>query len=256
MSLQVTPLRAALGATVERLDADALDATTQAELRQALLAHKVLFFPGQHLTTDQQVALGSVFGRLEATTESGADHRQQLTVEGHDEVLVLDSIERPSRADAWHADVTFAEAPPMGALLSMQVCAPSGGDTIWANAERAYAELSPAIKRALEGLTATHGRPGLTAQASHPVVQLHPETGKPVLFVNRGWTSRIDGMSHHESTHLLALLFDHMERPEYTVRWSWSEGDAALWDNRCTLHYAIWDYGTEHRRIHRVAIYD
>lgn len=264
MTLKITPLRAALGATVEGLDAQLLvdggDENTERSqvalgLRQALLDHKVLFFARQHLTTDQQIALGSLFGRLEATTDSGADHRKQLTVEGHPEVLVLDSIEHPMRADSWHTDVTFTETPPMGAVLSMQVSAPSGGDTMWANTELAHAELSPAIKRACEGLTAVHGRPGLTDQAVHPVVRPHPETGRPVLFVNRGWTSRIEAMSHIESSRFLNLLFDHMERPEYTVRWSWSEGDAALWDNRCTMHYALWDYGTEHRRIHRVTIY-
>ncbi len=255
MSIEVTALPAALGATVEALDVNRLDDDMATELREALWAHKVLFFPGIHLSDEQQVALGSVFGELAAVSNDDTDHRRHETVDDEGRILVLDSSNPYSRANFWHTDVTFARNPPLGSLLSMKVSPSSGGDTMWANTQAAYEGLSAPVKAVIEGLTARHGRTGLTEFTDHPVVTIHPETGKQVLFVNRGWTSSLNGLSNLESTHLLDLLCAHMEQPEYTVRWSWSTGDAALWDNRCTMHYALADYGTDQRRIHRVTIY-
>ncbi|WP_419919572.1 TauD/TfdA dioxygenase family protein [Candidatus Poriferisocius sp.] len=255
MSIRVKALPAALGATVEGLDANRLDENTVAELREAFWAHKVLFFPGIHLSDEQHVALGSIFGDLSAVSNDDTDHRRHETVDDEGKILVLDSSDQHSRANFWHTDVTFARNPPLGSLLSMKVSPPSGGDTMWANTQAAYEGLSSPIKATVENLTACHGRAGLTDFTDHPVVTIHPDTGKRVLFVNRGWTSRLNGLSNLESSHLLKLLCDHMEQPEYTVRWRWSTGDAALWDNRCTMHYALNDYGNDHRRIHRVTIY-
>lgn len=256
MTIKVTALPAALGATVEGLDADHLDEGVAAELKEAFWAHKVLFFPRIHLTDEQHVALGSLFGDLEAVSNDDTDHRYHHTVDDEGKILVLDSSNEYSRANFWHTDVTFARQPPLGSLLSMKESPPSGGDTMWANTQAAYEGLSQPLKAALEGIIARHGRAGLTEFTDHPAITIHPETGKRILFVNRGWTSSLQGMSHLESRCLLALLCDHMEQPEYIVRWRWSDGDAALWDNRCTMHYAIDDYGTDHRRIHRVTIYD
>ena len=216
----------------------------------------MLFFPRIHLTDDQHVALGSLFGDLEAVSNDDTDHRYHHTVDDEGKILVLDSSNEYSRANFWHTDVTFARQPPLGSLLSMKESPPSGGDTMWVNTQAAYEGLSDPIKAAIDGITARHGRAGLTEFTDHPAVTIHPETGNRILFVNRGWTSSLNGMSHLESRGLLTLLCDHMERPEYTVRWRWSDGDAALWDNRCTMHYAIDDYGADHRRIHRVTIYD
>ena len=120
MSIKVTALPAALGATVEGLDADHLDDGVSAELREAFWAHKVLFFPQVHLTDEQHVALGSLFGDLEAVSNDDTDHRDHHTVDDEGKILVLDSSNEYSRANFWHTDVTFARQPPLGSLLSMK----------------------------------------------------------------------------------------------------------------------------------------
>ena len=109
---------------------------------------------------------------------------------------------------------------------------------------------------ASSSLASVHGRPGLTDSVVHPVVITHPETGRRALFVNRGWTARIEGMEIGQSNGILATLFDHCEKPEFSTRWTWSAGDAVLWDNRVTMHYAVNDYGDATRIGHRVTIHD
>ena len=254
VNMKVTQLSAALGARIEGLSPENLDEETIKQLRQAFLDHKVLFFEKQHFTTEQQIRIGELFGSLQATTESGADNRNMDTLDDFPQVLVLDSS-KPERANFWHSDVTFTRIPPLGALLNMQISPAAGGDTMWANTQLAYETLSKPIREALKNLSATHGRPPATETTSHPAVTIHPETNKEILFINRGWTTKINEVSAFESKRLLELLCDHIERPEHTVRWSWSDGDAAMWDNRCTQHYAIDDYGSERRLIHRVTIY-
>ncbi len=259
MPITVTPLPQALGAVVEGLDVGAgLDAAAVEQLRAAWYENLVLFFPGIHLSEEEHIALGSVFGRLAATTTGDEDGRRaRQEVRGpNGEVLVLDGSRRENRADMWHTDVTFAEHPPIGSLLSMQVCPSKGGDTIWSNQYLAYETLSPPLRSLVDGLDAVHGRPGLTGSSTHPVVVTHPGTGRRALFVNRGWTASIVGLTHIESRNLLHLLYEHAERPELCVRWTWSPGDAALWDNRCTMHYAVNDYGTAERVLHRVTIHE
>ncbi len=256
MALTVTPLPQALGATVTDLDVDALDDATVEQLLQAWYENLVLFFPGLNLTQEQHIRLGSVFGRLEATSTKGDDHRDQKTIGPNGEILVLDGAEPGGRANAWHTDVTWAEHPPIGSLLSMQVCPDKGGDTLWSNQYAAYEGLSPAVQALIEGLHGTHGRGGLTGITFKPMVSTHPVTGRKALYVNRGWTTGAIGLSPIESANILNLLYEQGERPEFQVRWSWRPGDAALWDNRCTMHYAVDDYGDAERVLHRVVIYD
>lgn len=253
MNVRVTALPGALGATVTGLDVDRLDRAAVDQLRAAWFENLVLFFPGIELNDEQHIRLGEVFGDLAATTQGTDDYRDQDTRGPHNEILVLDG--EKTRANAWHTDVTFTAEPPLGSLLSMQVCPDKGGDTLWSNQYLAYETLHPGLRNLIDGLDAVHGRPGMTGTHSHPMVKTHDETGRRALFVNRGWTTRIAGMSPIESTHLLGLLHDHSEKPEFTVRWHWSQGDAALWDNRCTQHYAVNDYGDAARVLHRVTIY-
>ncbi len=258
MTLAVTPLPAALGAAVTGLELSRpLDEPTVAVLRQAWRDYLVLLFPALHLSNDQHLALAAVFGTAVASTSRGDDDYRglrTLAAEGYPQILVLDN--ENNNADVWHTDVTFSPKPPIGSLLSMQEAPPTGGDTLWLNQYRAYETLSTPIRQAIEPLSATHGRPPMTATASHPLVATHPGSGRRCLYVNRGWTARINELSAIESRNLLNLLCEHAERPEHTVRWSWTAGDAALWDNRCTQHYAIRDYGDAYRRLHRVTIYD
>ena len=257
MTLQITPLPQALGATVTGLDLSAGVRDEDFErLHTAWLENLVLFFPQQFLTTEQQIELGSRFGVLAATSRADDDHRHRNKIGPSREVLVLDASTPEGRANAWHTDVTFTKNPPKGSLLSMVECPDKGGDTIWTNQYAAYEALHPAVREMVDGLSAVHGRPGLTDSAVHPMVITHPETGRRALFVNRGWTSRIEGMDIGLSTGILVTLFNHCEKPEFFTRWTWSKGDAALWDNRVTMHYAVNDYGDETRILHRVTIHD
>ena len=257
MSLTITPLPQALGATVTGLDLrDGVRDDDFERVHAAWLENLVLFFPGLHLTTEQQIELGSRFGALAATSRGSDDHRQQRTFGPNGEVLVLDASVPAGRANAWHTDVTFTARPPKGSLLSMVECPDKGGDTIWTNQYAAYDALHPAVRELVDGLSAVHGRPGLTDSAVHPMVIVHPETGRRALFVNRGWTARIEGMDIGLSTGILATLFNHCEKPEFSTRWTWTKGDAALWDNRVTMHYAVDDYGDATRILHRVTIHD
>jgi len=256
MGMTITPLPQALGARVEGLDlATGVDDDTAQRLRNAWRENLVLFFPGLGLTEEQHIALGSVFGALAATTRTADDHRSHEVLGPDGEILVLDGSRPADRANAWHTDVTFTPSPPIGSLLSMRVCPDKGGDTLWSNQYAAYEALAPAVRAFIDGLEAVHGRPGLTDSTTHPVVTTHPDTGRRTLFVNRGWTTRIAGLSQIESNGILGMLFDHSERPEFMTRWTWRAGDAALWDNRCTMHYAVNDYGDAARVLHRVTIY-
>jgi taurine dioxygenase len=173
----------------------------------------------------------------------------------HPEVTLLHS-ERGGRADVWHSDFTYAPEPMMGAVLRFVKGPAAGGDTMWASMYAAYEQLSDPVQELLEGLTALHspvpdGR--MDMESEHPIVRIHPETGRRSLFVNRLFTTRIPQLSPVESTGLLSMLFAWAERPELTCRWRWEEGDVAVWDNRCTMHYAIGDYSDE-RVAHRVAV--
>ena len=252
-TIKVTPLPQSLGATVEGLDmTSALAPEVAREIEAAWYAHQVLFFPGLHLTQEQHIALGGLFGDLSAVSPLKDDYRNLKKIGPNGEILVLDSAER--RADVWHSDVSFTKTPPIGSVLSMKVCPERGGDTMWSNQYAAYEKLSPSIKSLVDKLQAEHGK-STTGTSVHPVVLHHSVTGRPALYVSRGFTARILGMSAIESEGLLAMLHRHCEQPEFQVRWSWHVGDAAMWDNRCTMHYAVNDYGDAPRMIHRVTIY-
>lgn len=265
--LDVLPLTTQLGAEVSGVDlARPLADDVVAEVRAALLAHKVLFFRDQDLEPDALTRVASAFGE---PTEA---HPVEPSVEGHPEVLALDSDEG-ARADIWHSDLTFQDRPPLGALLHARVVPPVGGDTIWADMTAAFAALSAPLAGFLEGCTATHSaskaggyfaardqsgaKAARTAEAEpvhHPVVRRHPETGRPSLFVNPLFTVKIDGLRRRESDALLQLVQDIATEPERVVRWRWRAGDLAFWDNRCTMHYALLDY-RERRRMERVALH-
>ena len=271
MSLTLTPLSSALGAQIEGVDlTQPLSLEQRDAIEQALLTHQVIFFKNQSITPQQQARFAANFGDLHI-------HPIYPNVPEQPEVLVLDTAVTDVRDNAvWHTDVTFLPTPAMGAVLSAKQLPAFGGDTLWASGIAAFEGLSKPLQRLLDGLTATHDftksfpleRFGSTPEdfarwdqtrknnppLSHPVIRTHPVSGRKSLFVNEGFTTRINELSEAESEAILKLLFDHATRPESTIRWRWQQNDVAFWDNRVTQHYAVDDYRPNRRVMHRATI--
>ncbi len=271
-SVEVTRLAGNIGARISGVDTGRpLSDEVVSAIRQALLKHKVVFLRDQHLDYASQVAFAQLLGPLtlgHPTLESPPD--QPLLEE-------IDS-RKGGRANHWHTDVTFVDRPPAFTLLHAVVIPPVGGDTIWANTVTAYESLPPGLRELADGLRIVHtnahdyasvyGRgervdPALEAQqqqfvstvyeTEHPAVRIHPETAERSLVLG-GFARTVLGFSPQASRDLIRLLQDYVTRPEQTVRWQWREGDLAIWDNRATQHYAIFDYGSAHRRGERVTV--
>jgi len=271
MNLQITPLSSALGAQISGVDLSRdLSAEQRDAIEQALLEHQVLFFRDQPITPQQQARFAARFGDLHI-------HPIYPHVPEQPEVLILDTAVTDVRDNAvWHTDVTFLPTPAMGAVLSAKQLPAYGGDTLWASGIAAFEALSRPMQSLLNGLTATHDftrsfpleRFGTTAAdltrweetrrknppLSHPVIRTHPVSGRKALFVNDGFTTRINELEPAESEAILKLLFAHTVRPEFTIRWRWQENDVAMWDNRVTQHYAVDDYRPQRRVMHRATI--
>jgi taurine dioxygenase len=247
--LRVRPIAGSLGAEVEGVDLSALRDDDWRAVRSLWLEYLVLFFPMQNLSAAAHIQLARRLGTLEIHPFLDKLNDDQT------EIVVLDS-DRGEKADTWHTDVTFTATPPMASVLQMIVLPAFGGDTIWTNQYLVYEDLSPAMRDFLEGLTALHtgerfGHPEVAA--THPVVVSHPETGRCSLFVNRSFTSHINELSRGESDQLLQYLYTFSEQPQFQCRYQWTEGTVAIWDNRCTQHYAVNDY-LSRRVIHRVTV--
>jgi len=268
---ELEPLGPHFGAIVHGLDLATVTDQQVAEIRAALVDRKVLFFRDQVLDDDAQVTLGRRIGELTAShpVVGGVD-------EQHPEVYALDSADN-GFADVWHTDVTFMRRPPLGSILRAVTLPPTGGDTNWADSQLAYDSLAAPVQRLADQLTAVHDgtrefgyylaqrRGGKGNEwdgetvtrldpVEHPVVRVHPETGRKGIFVNPGFTSHIVGLSEFESRAVLDLLYAHLTKPEHIVRHRWRPGDVAMWDNRGTAHYANRDYGTERRVMHRITL--
>jgi taurine dioxygenase len=261
-------LTAAIGAEVRGVNlAEALTNEQVQALREALLDHLVLVFRDQALTTRVHIETARAFGQIKNPPVATAHG-------GPPEVNVIDQTQpRGEGADAWHADNTYTACPPMGSLLRVVTLPSVGGDTSFASMYAAYEALSPEMQELCEGLRAVHdvtrslskaiARGHSTANISevqekfppveHPVVIVHPESGRRALFVNVNSTVRIVGLPEAESEMLLRFLFEHTKSPEFQLRVQWDERSLVFLDNRCTQHYAVPDYH-ERRVLHRVAI--
>jgi alpha-ketoglutarate-dependent taurine dioxygenase len=279
--LDVTPLSGTIGAVIHGLDLQQpLDPATVEAVRRVLLDRRVVFFPGQHLDAEQHLRFAAQFG------EPTPGHPVIPGLEDHPEVFEIDytaasrlydtygDVATRSRGISWHTDVTFVERPPLGSILNAVVIPPAGGDTLFSDQQAAYDGLSPALQEFLAPLTAWHdGRAqfgGLLKQrgsgewdgkrftelepVQHPVVRTHPETGRKVLFVNPGFTTHIEQLARDESDALLQFLYAHSVKHEYTVRYHWTAGDLAFWDNRATQHAVSGDFAGQHRVIQRVTL--
>lgn len=257
----------ALGAEVHGIDlADGVDEETYREIHRAFLEHQVLFFKEQReLPPAVHVALGKRFGELHM-------HPAAPSMAGHPEIFEIHTHKDSNIANGefWHSDVSCDEVPPLGTMLQIHILPEIGGDTLFANMYAAYDALSAPLKRMLEGLTATHGsehiyrgrysdrgvddRGKMYPEAAHPVVRTHPETGRKALYVNRTFTTRINELAPDESAALLGFLHTHCEQIDFQIRFRWQRNDMAFWDNRCTMHHAVWDYWPHERKGRRVTI--
>ena len=274
----VEPLTCAIGAELKGVDLGvaARDAALFAEIKALLLKYKVLFLRDQNITRAEHVAFARRFGSLEDHPIVGSDPEHPGLVR-----IYKSPDNPPDRYEnAWHTDATWREQPPMGAVLRCVECPPIGGDTMWANMELAYERLPDHVKAQIEGLRASHSiessfgaampiekRLALKAQypdAEHPVVRTHPETGAKILFVN-GFTTHFTNFhtpsrirfgqdANPGAALLLNYLVSQAFIPEYQIRWRWQPNSVAIWDNRCTQHYAVMDYPPCHRKMERTAI--
>jgi taurine dioxygenase len=267
--LDIKPLSAALGAEIHGLDLSReLKREDFLRIRKLLNEYEVIFFRDQDISPARQKALALSFGPLQT-------HPAYDTVEGFPEITILESTSaKPTKIEAWHADMTFREHPPMGTVLKSVITPPRGGDTLWSSMTAAYEGLSFHMQKFLDGLTAVHdfahgfkeslaepgGRERLADAVAanppvrHPVIRTHPETGKKVIYVNSLFTTHIDGLRSAESKALLEMLFAHIATVEYTCRFQWQPHSIAIWDNRSTQHKPVNDYFPAHRRMERITI--
>jgi len=259
--IRVEPLTPTIGATVEGVDLrEPLPDAVFAEIEQAWLSHLVIFFRDQHLSPEQHLGLGRRFGEL---------HVHPAAPYAHDnpELMVIhaDADSHRINGEGCHSDVSADIEPPMASILHLHQVPSRGGDTCWSNMYAAYEALSPAMQALLDPMTAQHvadytGNYGDHApqrespRAVHPVVRVHPATGRKALYVNAGFTKRIVDLSREESRAMLAFLFEHVKDINFQCRFEWQADSIAMWDNRCTQHMAVWDYFPETRSGIRVTI--
>ncbi|MFM7263680.1 MAG: TauD/TfdA dioxygenase family protein [Acidimicrobiales bacterium] len=269
-ALRIGPLTGHFGAEITGVDV--LRDLPEGELLRLLEEHLVLVIRDQNLSHADQVALARTLGTPTPAHPVVPGHPD------HPEILELDA-QKGGKNAMWHTDVTFVATPPAASVLVADHTPEFGGDTMWADLRAAHAALHPALREAISSLQSVHlisplaywGEPFDSALSRddarklhddarnvpavvHPVVRVHPSTGRPALFVNPGFTSHIVGMSRIESDNLLALLHAHASQPAFTLRHRWRSGDVVIWDNRATMHYAIDDYGDVDRRMRRVTI--
>ncbi|WP_266183611.1 TauD/TfdA dioxygenase family protein [Dyella humicola] len=276
--MRIEPLTCHIGAELFGVSlADAAhDEALFAEIKAALLKHRVLFLRDQDISRQDHVAFARRFGELE-------DHPvapSHPDAPGLVQIYKTPDTPNDRYENAWHTDATWREVPPMGCVLRCVECPPVGGDTMWANMVLAYEMLPEHVKAQIANLRARHSieasfgaampierRLALKAQypdAEHPVVRTHPETGEKVLFVNAFTTHfsnfhtkdnvRFGQDANPGASQLLSYLISQAYIPEYQVRWRWQKNSVAIWDNRSTQHYAVMDYPPCHRKMERAGI--
>jgi taurine dioxygenase len=270
--ITLRPISGSLGTEIHGVNlAEELDDETFAEIKQALLENLVIFFRDQDITPEQQIAFGKRFGDLHI-------HPFIPNLPGHDEIIRLfaESGEKDTLrlANSWHPDLSYTNDPPLAAIL-LGVQIPSrGGDTMWVNLYKAYDTLSERMKEIIADMVAVHDvtktyrrqdlqRKGGAEQywktfqtappVEQPLVKVHPETGKKLLYISELTTTHIVGLNPLESDAMLNMLFKHIDWKELQCRFNWDKNSIAMWDNRCTVHYAVRDY-TELREMHRVTV--
>lgn len=268
-AIDVRPVAGRIGAVISGVPLGGnLHSETVLAIRQALLKHKVIFFRDQHHLTDaEQEAFARLLG-------SPIAHPTVPKLEGTEYVLNIKS-DGKFAANQWHTDVTFVDAYPLASILRAITIPSKGGDTVWANTAAAYEHLPEPLRELADKLWALHTndydyaatRPEADAErlkyqtevfastvyeTEHPLVRVHPETGERTLVLGN-FVKKILGVTRDDSARLVAIFQDHITRLENTVRWHWTPGDVAIWDNRATQHYGIGDF-SENRELHRVTV--
>ena len=264
--MQVQSLTPHLGATVQGIDlSEPMSEAAFQALKAVYLDYSVLVFPDQALSQAQHKAFASRFGAL----HTHPMHARQQKGDPHILRVATNAQSAYTAGEGWHTDVTCDALQPQCSLLYVtETPGNGGGDTMFADMYLAFELLSDPMKQFLSGLTAVHdgALPYVGAYKSvppeggyprneHPVIVQHPETGRAVLYVNSGFTSRIRGLSARESDALLQFLFRHIDStPKLTARVSWSPNTLVLCDNRCTQHHSVWDYYPSSRYGERVSV--
>ena len=236
------------------------------DIHKAFLDNQVLFFQNQNeILPEIHLKLGKLFGELHV-------HPAAPSMPGYPEIFEIHAHKNSKVANGefWHSDVSCDIKPPLGTMLQLHILPETGGDTMFSDMYSAYNELSDKYKSLLDGLIAIHESEHLysgryedrgvnrdnikTPVANHPLIRTHPITGKKAIYVNRTFTTGIEGMNKDESSSILEFLFNHCEHVNFQIRYRWNKNDMAFWDNRCTMHRAIWDYWPNERKGRRVTI--
>ena len=271
-SLDIVRQAGRIGALIRGIDlSEELPAPTVAAIRAALIRHKVIFFQGQHGLDDaRHLAFAGQLGTPLA--------HPTLPVAAGSRYIVELSSRKAQPAVPWHTDMAFLPDYPEISILRCVVIPEFGGDTMWANTATAYDDLPAPMKALVDGLRAIHTksfehlntqkpvdeRPesverlrlasvAAVYEAEHPVVTVHPESGERCLLLGH-FVKHLVGFSPQESQRLVAILQDHITRPENSVRWKWTAGDVAIWDNRSTQHKPVSDYEAQHRHVRRITL--
>ena len=264
----VTPIQPDFGAEISNVDLrQDLPAGVVEQIRAAFVRYKVIFFRNQDITSDQQVAFARQFGEIQ----------DYPVFRSADNPAMQGLKSRYARADIWHTDLAWLEKPPLAAVLRARVIPDIGGDTLWADGERAYDQLPDELKEQIDERYLVHDSSKIGAHyqtgeererrlarvrelrrryplIAHPIAPTHPDSGRRYLYLNPALADTVVGMSAAESRDLLDRLNAGYLRPENSLRWRWSANAIAMWDERRTLHYGVYDYGDRERVMERVII--
>jgi taurine dioxygenase len=258
-SLSLRRVTPAVGAVVDGVNLrGSLAPETVRYLRQALLDHGVIFIKGQDLNDPQMETFASHFAKP-IPEPFASEYAPDAAPVSTTNIAV-----GKNATSVWHCDTTFVPEPPSFTALRAVRLPPLGGDTCWMSLYAAYDALSKPMQRMLDGLTAVHSMTPVLQRMgeygrhfvgnekthrgrdhTHPLIRVHPETGRKSLYYNEGWTSCILELTPAENEHVIALLREHVKSPDFAMRWCWEPNDVALWDNRAVQHYAVPDYSGE-----------
>jgi len=268
ISLIIKPYAPNLGAIITGIDlANEISEEQLNEIKNAFHEFQVLFFQNQsEISPENHIKLGKCFGDLHI-------HPAAPKMKNYPEIFEINTDKNSkiaNGAEDFHSDVSCDIEPPLGTMLQLHVLPECGGDTMFANMYLAYEALSKPMQVFLGGLKASHesehfykGRYQNKNEvdmnkeypsAIHPIIRTHPETEKKAIYVNKFFTTRIEGLADQESKLILDYLFTHIEKTEFQIRYKWNKNDMAFWDNRCTIHKALWDYFPNERKGRRITI--